>query len=86
MTQVNTKRIKAIADDCLYSEGWYTQAEKVSEAASLIEEMKEAIWEASNSLSLASSFLPRGEIYDNNQHAQNVLMAVIKKLDDESAF
>jgi hypothetical protein len=90
--QVNTKLLRTIAEDQLHSEGFYTQAERVNAAADLIEEMKEALWEASNSLALASSFLPRetpegyADPFENNRFAQSKVMSVLGQLDDESAF
>jgi hypothetical protein len=90
--QVNTKLLRTIAEDQLHSEGFYTQAERVNAAADLIEEMKEALWEASNSLALASSFLPRetpegyADPFENNRYAQSKVMSVLGQLDDESAF
>jgi hypothetical protein len=90
--QFNTKLLRSIAENQLSGEGFYTQAERVNAAADLIEEMKEALWEASNSLALASSFLPRetpegyADPFENNRYAQSKVMSVLGQLDDESAF
>lgn len=90
--QVNTKLLRTIAEDQLYSEGFYTQAERVNAAADAIEAMKEALWEASNAIALASSFLPRetpegyADPFENNRFAQSKVLDALRLLDDESAY